>query len=243
MIGRAGYDWVGIDYQHGSMSLAGVDSMLCALAISRVPALVRVPSAYSGSDICRILDYGAAGIIVPVVNTAAEAAAAVAAARYEPEGIRSWAGPGVRAAMADPDYTPQTANAAVKCIMMIETLAAVDNIEEIVAVPGVDAVFVGPSDLAHSGGLAPSLFADDPKHVDRIVRVFRAAEEHGLVAGIYAGTVAAAKYWYGQGARLLALTDDSALLRMAAAAMVEDAQKWQPPTIAKAAAHDAALAS
>ncbi|CAN5404980.1 aldolase/citrate lyase family protein [soil metagenome] len=225
MIGRAGYDWVGIDHQHGSMSFAGVDSMLQALAVSRVPAFVRVSSADAVAEICKVLDYGAAGIIVPVVNTAEQAEAAAQACRYEPRGIRSWAGPGVRAAMAEPSYTPQTANERVKCIVMIETLEAVKRIDEIVDVPGIDGIFVGPSDLAHSGGLPPSLFADDPEHVARVEHVLFAARRRGIVPGIYAGTVAAGRKWAAAGARFMALTDDSALLRMAAAQMVRDANR------------------
>jgi 4-hydroxy-2-oxoheptanedioate aldolase len=228
IIGRAGYDWVGIDFQHGAMSLAGVDAMLCAVALSRVPAFVRVSSAGATAEICKVLDFGATGIIVPVVNTPEDALMATQACRYEPAGIRSWAGPLVRASMADPTYTPQTANARVKCILMIETLTAVERIDDILEVPGIDGIFVGPSDLAHSCGLAPSLFADDREHIARIDCVFRAAQRHGVVAGIYAGTVTAAQRWRQLGARFLALTDDSTLLRLSASAMMNEARSMAP---------------
>ncbi len=224
IVGRAGYDWVGIDYQHGAMSLAGVDAMLAAIAISRIPAFVRVPSAGAGSDICRVLDYGARGVIVPVVNTPEEAESAALACRYEPRGVRSWAGPAVRAAMADPAYTPASANQRVKCIVMIETLRGTEAAAEILSVPGVDGVFVGPSDLAHSGGLPPSLFAADAAHVDRVLHVFACAQASNVVAGIYAGTVEAARGWYASGARFMALTDDTMMLHISATRNVLEAR-------------------
>ncbi len=100
----------------------------------------------------RALDAGAAGVIVPMVNSAAEARAAVAACRYPPDGIRSW-GPARLHARRIPSTAPERANARVHCLVMVETLDAVRNLDEIAAVAGVTAVFVGPSDLAVDMGL------------------------------------------------------------------------------------------
>ena len=228
ILARCGYDWVGIDYQHGAMSLAVVDHMVQVLNAARVPAFVRVSSALASAEICKVLDFGARGIIVPVVNSAAEARSATQACRYAPDGIRSWAGLVARACAVPKSSHPRAANAHVKCVVMIETVEAVESIDEILSVPGIDAVFVGPSDLAHSAGLPPSLFADDPAHVERVAKVLRAAKAASIVPGIYAGTVEAAGRWLAHGARFMALSDDSTLLTMAARSMTGQARAVSP---------------
>jgi 4-hydroxy-2-oxoheptanedioate aldolase len=220
LIGRAGYDWVGIDYQHGAMSQAGLDHMIQALAITRTPTFVRVPTA-SISEISKALDAGALGVIVPMVNTQEEAALSVAACRYSPLGIRSWAGPSVRAAIADPGYTPETANGLVKCVVMIETVEACERIEEILEVEGIDGVFIGPSDLSHSGGYFPSLDERNDTHVGRIKRVLAATLERGIVPGIFSGSPEVSKDWARVGFRMMALADDTYMLRSAASKIVE----------------------
>ena len=153
VLGSCGFDWICIDLQHGFAGLESLLPMVQAAAITQTPALVRVPRLDAGM-IGRALDAGAAGVIVPMVNSAAEARAAVAACRYPPDGVRSW-GP-ARLMLADPEYSAQRANAQVHCLVMVETLDAVRNLSEIAPVAGVTAVFVGPSDLAVDMGLHPA---------------------------------------------------------------------------------------
>src|SRR5439155_11269684 len=111
---------------------------------------------------------GAAGVVVPMVGTAAEAELAARACRYAPDGFRSW-GP-TRASLGDPDYSPAAANRDVACIVMIETVEGVENVREILAVSGVDAVLIGPFDLAlsRSGALeSPGRTPEDRELIGR----------------------------------------------------------------------------
>jgi 4-hydroxy-2-oxoheptanedioate aldolase len=175
-LGSLGFDWMGIDTQHGLIGYPELRTMLQALSISGTPALVRV-SGNDPAEIGRALDTGAGGVIVPLVESADAAAAAVAACRYAPDGQRSW-GP-IRPALADPSIGPADGDAQVACVVMVETLRGVENVEEITAVPGVDGVLIGPADLAVSlGGLPTPTLTDQGKgpYVERIVRACRRRE-------------------------------------------------------------------
>ncbi|MEM1332749.1 MAG: aldolase/citrate lyase family protein, partial [Actinomycetota bacterium] len=150
---RVGFDYVCVDLQHGAISMSDARSMIGALLLGGTSPIVRVPSN-DAADIGRALDAGAHAVIVPMVDSAAEAAAAVSAARYATEGgRRSW-GPGLAGPRVDGYLTWATEHVSV--IPMIETRTAVDAVEEIVAVDGVHAIYVGPADLSLTLGLAPT---------------------------------------------------------------------------------------
>ena len=151
---------------------------------------------------------------MPLVNSAAEAAAAVDACRYPPLGHRSW-GP-VRASLRQPGYAPDTANADVLCIPMIETVDAVEVVEEICAVPGVDALFVGPWDLSLSATNTIETPGRKPVDQELIARVAAAARAHGVHLGIACSSAEEAGARSEQGFALLALLSDVALLGRAA---------------------------
>lgn len=148
-VAQAGFDWVIIDWQHGQFDGESLGLMIQTAAVAGAVPLVRVPLNEPWM-IQKALDLGGFGIIVPLVNTAEEAVAAVAACRYAPLGIRSF-GP-IRAARAI-GWEPEQANAEVLCIVQIETRESLENVAKIAAVPGVDGMFVGPADLAISMGL------------------------------------------------------------------------------------------
>ena len=135
--------------------------MLQAVAISDTPSVVRVSGNIPG-EIGRALDSGAQGVIVPLIETAEEAARAASACRYPPRGTRSWGA--LRPALENTAYNPAVGDHQALCFAMVETVTGVENIDEIAAVPGVDVVYVGPSDLASSAGLPPQLKLADPKH-------------------------------------------------------------------------------
>ncbi len=215
IIGRTGFDWAGVEMQHGLAWLDHMVPMLQGLAIGRTPAFVRVPWNEPWL-IMRALDAGATGVIVPHVESADEAARAVAACRYPPVGIRSW-GPG-RAAFGLPGYNAADANRDVVCVVMVETLEGVERVDEIVSTDGLDGVFIGPADLSLSGGGPPSMAADAPDHVDRILRVRDSCRRGGVVAGIYSGDAAATARWASEGFRFLALLNDVHHLTSGAAA-------------------------
>ena len=217
LVGRSGYDWVCIDSQHGFAGPESWVSMLQALDLAGVPGVVRVPWN-EPSVIMRALDSGAEGVIVPMVNTAEEARAAVAACRYAPAGNRSW-GPS-RARLRTPDYSPDKGDRLVVCVVMVETRRAVENLDEILAVPGIDGVFVGPNDLAVSANLPPSYDASDPEHRRLIDRIREGCAAHGITAGIQADKPELAARWVAEGFRMLALNAESRLLQMAAEDLV-----------------------
>jgi 4-hydroxy-2-oxoheptanedioate aldolase len=215
LLGRAGFDWICIDTQHGLVATSDVPSMLQTLTMTRTPAFVRVPSN-SPPEIMRALDAGAAGVVVPMINSADDARVAASACRYPPAGIRSW-GP-ARAALGVASYTPQVADSAAICVVMVETAQAVEQIDAIATTPGVDAVFVGPRDLALSYG--QSLTIDDATLTPHILSVRDACRNAGIVSGIHGGTIEAALSWARLGFCLVAITADSVLLASSASELV-----------------------
>ena len=218
LMGRSGFDWVCVDTQHGLIGYDQMAVMLQALSITGTPAFVRVPWNNPG-DIMKALDAGAQGVIVPMVNSAAEARQAVAACRYPPDGLRSW-GP-IRAALGVDGYGPATGNRRVVVAVMIETAAAVEAADEIVSVPGVDAVYVGPNDLALTHGMAPSADGYDERHAQVVERILDACRRHGVVAGIHCGSVQTAMRWRDRGFRMFNVTSDAIFLRTGATRVVE----------------------
>lgn len=217
LMGRSGFDWVCLDTQHGLIGHDQLSPMLQALAITDTPAFVRVPWNTPG-DIMKALDAGAQGVIVPMVNSAEEARRVVGACRYPPEGYRSW-GP-VRASLGVDGYSPQVGNQRVVVAVMIETAAGVAAADEIVSVPGVDAVYVGPNDLAITHGLQPSADAFGDEHAQLVESILAACQRHHVVPGIHCGSVDVARRWLDRGFRMLNVTSDAVFMRAGAAAVV-----------------------
>jgi 4-hydroxy-2-oxoheptanedioate aldolase len=176
LMGRAGFDWVIIDTQHSGVAPGDLVSMIQALELGGTTPVVRVPWT-DPPTIMRVLDFGARGVIVPMVNTAGEAQAAAAAMRYPPQGIRSF-GP-TRAAYG----SPADANEDVVLLVMIETSEALENVDEIAATPGVDGLFIGPVDLGLSMGLALDWTGSSPQILDAVDRVVAACARTGRFAG------------------------------------------------------------
>jgi len=200
---RSGHDWVCIDTQHGLIGYDVMLPMLQATSAGGVPSFVRVPWNEPGS-IMKALDAGAGGVIVPMINSVAEAEAAVGACRYPPDGLRSM-GP-IRSREVDRGWRQPL------CVAMIETVEAVGRADEILAVPGIDAVFVGPNDLAVSAGLDSSYEGKHPEHRRLIEVILRAAQSHGVSAGIMCGSPEVAAQWHKIGFVMLGLQSDTRLL-------------------------------
>jgi 4-hydroxy-2-oxoheptanedioate aldolase len=212
VMGSAGFDWYCIDLQHGMITQADLVEMLQGLDVCGSLTLVRVPWNHP-PDIMWALDAGAAGVIVPMVNDAEQARAAVSACRFAPAGTRSW-GP-TRAALHTRPGSPAELDASVRCIVMVETAEAVERLDDILAVPGVGGVFVGPSDLAVSMGLDPR-DVDDAAHTAAIEHVLQRCLAHAVLPGIFCGTARTAIRYRDLGYRLLALCSDIRLVRDAA---------------------------
>ena len=218
ILSAAGLDWVGIDMQHGLVGFDRLPEILQALAIRRTPSLVRVPWN-TQATIMQALDAGAHGVIVPFVNSASEAKDAVSACRYPPGGVRSWGL--LRASLSSGAYDPEAANAATICGVMVETVQAIDSVESIARVPGVDAVIVGPRDLMLSAQTSTQLEATDASIDLYIERVVQACEAAGVIPGAFAPTREIAARWAGLGVRMIIAQSDSALLIAAAAELTE----------------------
>lgn len=179
-------DFVWIDAEHNPMSLERIQAHIMATKGTRTTPLVRV-AANDPALIKPVLDIGAAGIIVPLVKTAEDVKLAVAACRYPPEGIRGYGPrrPGDYGRLGGPDFLKQ-ANESVLTIVQIEQREAVENLDAILAVPGLASVMVGPNDLAASLG-----YAGQPTHpeVTRVIESIAAkANQAGIPAGIAVGS-------------------------------------------------------
>ena len=217
-MGRAGFDWVCIDTQHGMIGYDQMLPMLQALSATGIPGFVRVPWNQP-ADIMKALDAGAQGVIVPMVNSKEEAERAAGACRYPPQGYRSW-GP-TRAALQVSGYGTELANRAVVCMVMIETVEGLAAMDEILSVPGVDGVFIGPNDLAVTHGMKPDATASAPEHRRLIERILEACQRRGLIAGIHCAGPDTAIRWRDAGFQMLNVDNDSVFLRGSAARVLE----------------------
>lgn len=201
---RAGYDYVVVDMQHGIASQSDALAMIQATEAAGAIPVVRV--AHNDSEsIGRALDSGALAVIVPMVNDADAAARAVAACRYAPVGSRSY-GPVAAISRYSDDYA-RVANETVCCIVMIETKEAVEDIDAILSVPGIDGVYVGPVDLSLTLGLPPETDHDDETFRAAIARIVDACQRYGIVPGIHADASLAAQ-WRAAGFRLITVGYD-----------------------------------
>lgn len=180
LVGEVGWDYVCLDAQHGFFDYAEVLGSLISLRGSRSDVLVRVPSS-DQATIGKVLDAGATGVVVPMVETPEQAEAAVRACRYAPRGVRSY-GP-IRAARLHATRDPDLLAAAL-CIVMIETPTAIANLERICAVDGIDALYVGPADLSVAMGLPPALKRPEREHREALKAVAEVASRLGIPAGI-----------------------------------------------------------
>lgn len=206
---RLGFDWVCIDLQHGLLSYSDLPLLLPAVGNGSAVPLVRVPWN-APAEIMKALDAGAAGVIVPMVNDRTEAERAVSACRYPPAGQRSF-GP-IRAALAaGPGYASR-ANESVLCLVMIETQAGLDNLDAILATPGLDGVYVGPSDLALALGLPPKGDTDEPRHAAAVGHILERCRAHGVAAGIHTSSLAYARRYLEAGFQFVNLGSDAGFL-------------------------------
>ena len=214
VMAHAGYDSLTIDMQHGPVDYGSLVPMLQAISTTDTVPVVRVPWNDPGL-IMRVLDAGCYAVICPMVNTREEAEAFVGACRYPPAGYRSY-GPYRATLYGGEDYTDH-ADETVVTMAMIETREALDNLDEILGVEGLDAVFVGPSDLGQSLGYGPGTDRDEPEVVEAIDRVLAAARDRGLVAGIFTGSTEYASRMVEKGFRFVNVSTDVRLMAGAAA--------------------------
>jgi 4-hydroxy-2-oxoheptanedioate aldolase len=219
LMSHVGADLLVLDAQHGLFDDAAL--IAAVPAASAVPVHVRV-STNSAALIGRALDAGAAGVIVPMVQDAAEAAAAAAATRYPPAGERSW-GP-LAAYRGEPTTPPTEANSEVSCAVMVETSRALTNLDEIASTPGVDTVFVGPFDLAIALGTDIQGLLADRSQTNPLDAVVAACGRAGATAGAFAGSLETAANLIERGFTMVAVAVDTQLISAAGTTLVAAAR-------------------
>lgn len=202
-------DYICIDMQHGLVDYSDSVPMLQSLTLGTATPTVRVPEN-TPSHISKALDAGAMAIIVPMVNSREECVAAVESSFYAPKGGRSY-GPTRAAAVEGADYYQQ-ANSSISCIPMVETVAAMEDLDGILSVDGIDAIYVGPNDLRISMGLEPN--SDTPEFVDALREIVAACERHDVVPGIHA-TPGTTQGRVDLGFRMVTVTADMAAMKQA----------------------------
>ena len=223
VMAQCGWDSVTVDMQHGGQDYQSMVQCFQAMDKHPITPLVRVPWNEPGI-IGKALDGGAMGIICPMVNTAAEAKQLADASLYPPAGKRS-NGP-IRAAMYGEASSYQaTANSEILVIPMIETQQAIDNIDEILSVPGINGIYIGPSDMGLSLGLIPILDREEPIILEIYGRLLASCKRHGKFAGIHNGTAGYAARMMQMGFQLCTIANDSGLMARAAREAVAATRK------------------
>ncbi len=213
MMAAQGWDAVTIDTQHGVIGYSEMLAMLQAISTTSAVPLVRVSWNQPG-EIMRALDAGAYGVICPMINDAAECAAFVQACRYPPDGFRS-SGPTRAAVYGGADYHAH-ANGEVLTFAMIETAAGLANVEAIVATPGLDGVYIGPSDLSLAIGGPTGQDSDAPALMAAFGQILAACKAAGVRVGVHTASIAYSQKMIGRGFDFVTTGIDTRYLRAGA---------------------------
>jgi 4-hydroxy-2-oxoheptanedioate aldolase len=219
LMARAGFDVVTFDVQHGALPAEEAGSAFAVIEAAGAVPFAR-PRWNHPDQLMRLLDVGARGLICPMVGSGAEAAAVVAAARYPPEGVRSY-GP-VRGAHGEGRDHVTRSNESVLVFAMIETADGLRNVEEIAATPGLDGVYVGPADLSLGLGLRSFADLSDPELLQALDAVVGAARRAGVVAGIHAPRPQDAARMIDRGFRFVCPAVDADVLQAGAARAIAE---------------------
>jgi 4-hydroxy-2-oxoheptanedioate aldolase len=213
LMAHAGFDWLVVETEHNALDSAEIQHMLMAISSTDTVPIVRVPSA-DPVFIQRALDMGGMGILVPLVRTAAEAEAIVRATRFPPHGTRSW-GP-LRAShytFDNRDYMDR-ANDNILVALILETREAVENLDAIAAVPGIDVIFLGPADLSFAYGV-DFLTGIHPPVEAAIETMIAVCRKHGKASGIGDSSAAGLRRWIERGCTFVTYSTDYSLLASA----------------------------
>jgi 2-keto-3-deoxy-L-rhamnonate aldolase RhmA len=208
IFGHAGYDWISVDTEHAPYTIEMVKLMLQAGTATPTVVLAR-PRALDLDEIRRYLDVGSPGVMCPFINRGEEAARLVEYCRYPPAGIRGW-GPRRAVYGMDADEYLAKANEAMLCIPIIETPEAVERIDEIVSVDGIDAIALGPNDLSMALGCFKKF--DDPRFTVAVDTVRAACRRHGKAMGSGCYSLDFARECAKKGDSLLLVASDDGYL-------------------------------
>jgi 4-hydroxy-2-oxoheptanedioate aldolase len=223
MYSQAGWDSVTVDMQHGVQDYLSCVACFQGIQPSGALPMVRVPWNEPGI-IGKVLDAGAYGVICPMVNTEAEARQLVQYSKYPPKGTRS-NGPIRAGVYGEAGGYQKTANDEILVIPMIETQTALDNLEAILDVPGIDAIYVGPSDLGLSMGMVPILDREEPEILRIYERLIKETSKRGIAAGLHNSSPKYAKKMIDMGFKLVTVGgNEVGLMVNAAKAAIKEAR-------------------
>ena len=233
LMARAGFDWLTVELEHSPTNWETASQMFGAIAGAGGVPLCRVPWN-NGENIKRALDTGAYGVIVPMVNSRAEAEAVVMAARYQPLGRRTIGGQ-LHATNFDTDAATYyaRANEEILVVVMAEHIQAIEHAEEILSVPGIDVIFIGPNDLHNSMGRAPAFESDDRRFNEGLEHILKVARRNGVTPGIHVLNAEAAKRRLEQGFKFIAIASEGGLMLAKAAETVKALSLGQVQAAAK----------
>lgn len=222
MMARVGFDWLTVELEHTPTNFETAATIFAIVSASGSVPLARVPWN-TGENIKRVLDTGAWGIVVPMINSRAEAEAAVAAARYAPRGHRSIGGQ-LHAVNfeTDPATYYRQANDEILVVLMAEHVKAIEAADEILSVPGIDVVFIGPNDLHHSLGKPPAFESNDPDFTDALAHILQMARKHGVAPGLHVADTAAAQRRLAEGFQFIAVASEAGMMLSKAQEVARD---------------------
>lgn len=224
MLAHQGFDWLNVDMEHNAIDISQTQGIFQAIATTTAIPFARVP--WNDPQIIkRVLDIGAYGVVVPTIQTPEEAERAVGACRYPPEGYRGMGT--IRGRLYGGDDYAERANEEICVVLMLETITAVENADAILAVPGIDAVFIGPNDLAASMGLPLGLDNAHPDHIAAVAAIREACERHGVPPGIHVATPEAVNQRIDEGFKWIALSSDAGFMSGTAARQIAELH-WTP---------------
>ena len=221
VIANEAFDSVTVDIQHGMVDFQPAVSMLQAISTREPTPLARVPWN-DPAMIMKVLDAGAYGVVCPMINNRAECEKFVGACRYAPAGYRSF-GPARGLIYGGADYAAK-ANETIITFAMIETAEALDNLDEIMTVDGLDAIYIGPNDLAISLGNPPMAEPTAKNVIEAVATILAAANRHGIMAGIHCPSGESARDKLDKGFRFVTIANDVRLMASAAKAEIEAAR-------------------
>ena len=217
LVANAGYDFVFIDMEHGAYNMETVADLIKVARLANLVPLVRVPDA-EYHLIARVLDAGAQGIMVPRIENREQVERVLESAKYPPIGKR-----GCSVFKGHADYQPEPqleftrqANQENMIILQIERKLAIERIDELLAIPGVDGAIMGPNDLALSLGIEEGM--SNPLIVEATDKVVRAAQANNIPSGMHVGSVDVLRTWIGKGMRLIVFSTDLNFLYSSASA-------------------------
>jgi len=212
LMARMGFDWLTVELEHTPTTMESAAAAFALIAESGCVPLARIPWN-TGENIKRVLDTGAWGIVVPMVNSRAEAEAVVEASRYRPIGRRSIGGSLHSANFGtDPSTYYAKANDEILVVIMAEHVDAVEHADEIMSVPGIDAVFIGPNDLHASMNQPPAFDSDNKQFTDAVAHILGTAKKHNLAAGIHVIDAEQAQRRIREGFQFIAVASEAGMM-------------------------------